>query len=148
MEGVLTLLHEYSHIVLPEASKKYAYKLFGGVRNKDDIDEFFADLGMSRIASKMRINKRIIYNHLLGRIGAHSGVPILLEMAKGKDERRDAKRLLEKHRNLEMPRERKPTPRRGFFEMPKRRRGFFERPEGPSLFRGIRERKYRPFFRR
>lgn len=55
-DGVLTLLHEYSHVILPNDSKYFALELFGSDGSDvapDEIDEFFADLMMSRIAARL-----------------------------------------------------------------------------------------------
>jgi hypothetical protein len=54
-DGLLTLLHEYSHIVLPDESRIFAMELLGidDDMGPDEIDEFFADLVMTRISARL-----------------------------------------------------------------------------------------------
>jgi len=54
-DGLLTLLHEYSHIILPQESKYFVMDLLGidDGEQSDEIDEFFADLIMTRIATRI-----------------------------------------------------------------------------------------------
>ncbi len=70
--GVMTLLHEYSHIVLPVTAYRYTRSLGLPLHM---ADELFADLLAVRIANKTNVPKHAITAHILRRQANYGSFP-------------------------------------------------------------------------
>ncbi|MDD4983442.1 MAG: hypothetical protein PHH82_01210 [Candidatus ainarchaeum sp.] len=110
--GVMTLLHEYSHIVLPTTAYRYTKRI--GLPYHM-ADELFADLLAVRIANRTSIPKRHIQSHIIRRQANYGGYPFARAVIEG---RRTVERELPVPRRQTAPREERP---RNFIEIPVKR---------------------------
>ncbi len=94
IEGVMTAMHEFSHIVIPERLKEYIRGRYGRV----DVDEFVADAISSKMDYGFGISKNEIQSHLIGRREV-VGAPIDLLATNGDPRMREAVRENVEHKN-------------------------------------------------
>lgn len=64
LDGGLTLLHEMSHVVLPEHAKTFTARIGLPINH---ADELFADLLSARVANEMGYKKEVVASHLVRR---------------------------------------------------------------------------------
>ena len=107
--GVMTLLHEYSHIVLPATAYRYTKRIGLPFHM---ADELFADLLAVRIAGRTNVPRRAIQNHIIRRQGNYGRYPFARTLLEGR-------RSIE--RELPVPRPIKEERPRNFLEIPVKR---------------------------
>ena len=143
-DGALTLLHEESHIVLPDSAHNFTARIGLPAQH---ADEFFADVLAAHLAKNMGFPKEVIGRHLYAR-RSYFGFPIdrfALEGRRGVAKEIEAGRFRpmatrrpEEREPIRAPTERKPW---GGL-LPSRGRS------GPSIFPSRGKRPLREFNRR
>jgi hypothetical protein len=97
--GVMTLLHEYSHIVLPTTAYRYTKRI--GLPYHL-ADELFADLLAVRIANRSGVPRHHIQSHIIRRQANYGAYPFARTLIEG---RRPLERELPVPRHPTEPRE-------------------------------------------
>jgi len=143
LDGALTLLHEQSHVILPESAKQFTTRVGLPAYH---TDEFFADVLSAHVAKNMGFERHVIARHLWQRRSYFDGYPIDTFAFRGikgvREELREHRTMYRPRRRADLEEEGKP---RDPFRAPREPQHILPRGRRFGPFREIGSKRERPF---